>query len=333
MQSRTQETDNKDYIKKKHFFISKDKYDKKHKAPLSTQVIYNRKHPTKAGTRKTQTTQNKQNPPKKNPKNTKSSKTQSPQTPTTLKPETYPKHSMLKNVSLPFPTPRGRALHWEKHILEKSANELSKDTYLMIDHRSLYIPSQRFEYAYELWKDTYLYFIHKSKPPSSFSMFEILIFSHQYEMPKKERIDLRDKIQWEWEKSKRGRERGRSTRMSCKRDKNKMWKPQWRWQRETQKPKLKRDKILAREGVVRSRERKKETLKLSKKENLRRSGVWIEREGEGQVHRLSETMRGENGVHKLFFLLIIKNKKNKTETILRWLNDAILVNRKWFRFA
>jgi hypothetical protein len=56
--------------------------------------------------------------------------------------------------------------------------------------------------------------------------------------------------------------------------------------------------------------------------------VWIEREGEGQVHRLSETMRGENGVHKLFFLLIIKNKKNKTETILRWLNDAILVNRK-----
>jgi len=90
----------------------------------------------------------------------------------------------------------------------------------------------------------------------------------------------------------------------------KMWKLQWRWQRKTQKPKPKRDKILAREGVVWSRERKKETLKLSK-ENLRSLGVWIEREWEGQVHRLSETMRGENGVQKLNFFFLKKKKNPK----------------------
>jgi len=67
-------------------------------------------------------------------------------------------------------------------------------------------------------------------------------------------------------------------------------------------------------------------LKLSKKENLRRSGVSIEREGEGQVCRMRETMRGGNGVQEFFFLSFLKKKK--TETILRWLKDVILVNRK-----
>jgi len=42
---------------------------------------------------------------------------------------------------------------------------------------------------------------------------------------------------------------------------------------------------------------------LSKKENLRRSGVSIEREGEGQVCRMRETMRGGNGVQEFFFFL------------------------------
>jgi len=65
---------------------------------------------------------------------------------------------------------------------------------------------------------------------------------------------------------------------------------------------------------------------LSKKENLRRSGVSIEREGEGQVCRMRETMRGGNGVQEFFFLSFLKKKK--TETILRWLKDVILVNRK-----
>jgi hypothetical protein len=53
-------------------------------------------------------------------------------------------------------------------------------------------------------------------------------------------------------------------------------------------------------GAERERE---ETLKLSKKENLRRSGVSIEREGEGQVCRMRETMRGGNGVQEFFFFL------------------------------
>jgi hypothetical protein len=52
-------------------------------------------------------------------------------------------------------------------------------------------------------------------------------------------------------------------------------------------------------------------LKLSKKENLRRSGVSIEREGEGQVCRMRETMRGGNGVQEFFFFSFLKKKKKK----------------------
>jgi hypothetical protein len=89
MQNITHEIENKDYIKKKHFsFISEDKYDKKHKTPISTQVIYNMKHPSKASTRKTQTTQNKQDPPKKNPKKHKKLPNPNPKPTNTNNPQT-----------------------------------------------------------------------------------------------------------------------------------------------------------------------------------------------------------------------------------------------------
>jgi hypothetical protein len=78
--------------------------------PLSTQVVYNRKHPIKASTRKTQTTKTKQNPPKKIPLNTKTLKPENPQTPTTLKLKTHTKQSTLKNVTIAFPTPRGHLI-------------------------------------------------------------------------------------------------------------------------------------------------------------------------------------------------------------------------------
>jgi hypothetical protein len=65
-------------------------------------------------------------------------------------------------------------------------------------------------------------------------------------------------------------------------------------------------------------------LKLSKKENLRRSGVSIEREGEGQVCRMRETMRGGNGVQEFFFFSFLIKKKKTTNDVKLYIMSTII---------
>jgi hypothetical protein len=77
---------------------------------------------------------------------------------------------------------------------------------------------------------------------------------------------------------------------------------------------------------VRSTQREREREREREKENLRRLVAWIECEREGQVCRLSKTMRREMVCRNFFILFFFKKKK--IETILHWLKDVILVNRK-----
>jgi hypothetical protein len=60
----------------------------------------------------------------------------------------------------------------------------------------------------------------------------------------------------------------------------------------------KRDEILESEGV---KQKMKQTLMLSEKEKV--ECVWIERDGEGRMCRLSKSVRGENS--------LLKSKKGK----------------------